>query len=78
MPKGVDRWLIHQTSERGPAIGGVGKYMDYDRWNGTPADVLAYFGRTEAVKVICPLDGEVCPVSGKCAVENVECLAVAA
>ena len=21
----VDRWLIHQTSERGPAIGGVGK-----------------------------------------------------
>lgn len=50
MPKGVDHWLIHQTSERGPAIGGVGNYMDYDRWNGTPVDVLAYFGRTDAAR----------------------------
>ncbi|HNZ15353.1 MAG TPA: GH25 family lysozyme, partial [Anaerolineaceae bacterium] len=35
MPKGVDNWLIHQTAERAPAIGGVGNFMDYNRWNGT-------------------------------------------
>jgi len=78
LPKGVDHWLIHQTSERGPAIGGVGSYMDYDRWNGTPADVLDYFGRSQAVKVLCPLDGEACPVSGKQAVAVEECEAVSA
>ena len=78
MPKGVDHWLIHQTSERGPAIGGVGNYMDYDRWNGTPADVLAYFGQMDAARVICPLDGEVCPVKGKCAAESAQCQAVEA
>ncbi len=78
LPQGVDRWLIHQTSERGPVIGGVGNYMDYDRWNGTPADVLAYFGRTEQAKVICPLDGEICPVMGKCNADTVQCQAVEA
>lgn len=74
LPKGVDHWLIHQTTERGPAIGGVGSYMDYDRWNGTPADVLAYFG--QARTTVCPLDGETCPVSGKRATEAAKCEAV--
>ena len=78
LPKGVDGWLIHQTTERGPAIGGVGSYMDYDRWNGTPADVLAYFGRTEASGVTCPLDGDACPVQGKRAAEAALCQAVEA
>ena len=78
LPKGVDGWLIHQTTERGPAIGGVGSYMDYDRWNGTPADVLAYFGRTEASGVTCPLDGDACPVQGKRPAEAALCQAVEA
>ena len=78
LPKGVDGWLIHQTTERGPAIGGVGSFMDYDRWNGTPADVLAYFGRTEASGVTCPLDGDVCPVQGKRAAVAALCQAVEA
>ena len=43
LPKGVTTYLIHQTSERGKSIGGVGYYMDYDRWNGTSADVKKYF-----------------------------------
>ena len=78
LPKGVDGWLIHQTTERGPAIGGVGSSMDYDRWNGTPADVLAYFGRTEASGVTCPLDGDACPVQGKRPAEAALCQAVEA
>lgn len=65
LPKGVSHWLIHQTTERGPAIGGVGSYMDYDRWNGTAVDVLTYFGRTRADGVICPLDGTPCLASHK-------------
>jgi GH25 family lysozyme M1 (1,4-beta-N-acetylmuramidase) len=76
LPKGVDQWLIHQTSERGPAIGGAGNYMDYDRWNGTEADVLAYFGR--AALVNCPLDGAICPVRSACSAEAAQCEAVAA
>ncbi len=62
MPKGVDTWLIHQTAERSPAIGGVGHFMDYDRWNGTEAELLAYFGRGVAVEPsLCPVDGLACP-----------------
>ena len=62
MPKGVDTWLIHQTAERAPAIGGVGNFMDYNRWNGTSESLLAYFGRIEPVKpAICPVDGLACP-----------------
>lgn len=64
MPKGVETWLIHQTAERAPAIGGVGNFMDYDRWNGTSQDLLSYFGRVEAREpVVCPLDGTACPKS---------------
>ena len=44
LPKGVTTYLIHQTSERGKSIGGAGHYMDYNRWNGTRADVRKYFG----------------------------------
>lgn len=61
LPKGVNRWLIHQTAERAPAIGGVGTYMDYDRWCGTREDLWAYFGRggTPLARK-CPLDGKLC------------------
>ena len=47
LPKGVTTYLIHQTSERGKSIGGAGYYMDYDRWNGTGADVRKYFEYTD-------------------------------
>ena len=49
LPKGVLTYLVHQTAERGKPIGGAGNYMDYDRWNGTSADVRAYFGYTGEV-----------------------------
>lgn len=62
LPKGVTSWLIHQTAERAPAIGGAGRYMDYNRWNGARADLLAYFGKiAEKPPIICPLDGQECP-----------------
>jgi GH25 family lysozyme M1 (1,4-beta-N-acetylmuramidase) len=61
LPRRVTHWLIHQTTDKGPAIGGVGTYMDYDRWNGDKQDVLKYFGRTNTpVKVLCPLNSEPC------------------
>ena len=61
MPRGVRHWLIHQTTNRGPAIGGVGKYMDYNRWNGDHDAVLRYFGREKDIEIaICPLDGLSC------------------
>lgn len=61
LPKGVTKWLIHQTTNRGPAIGGIGRYMDYNRWNGDCKAVLAYFGRQESrAEAICPLDGLYC------------------
>ena len=44
LPKGVSTWLIHQTGSRGKSIGAESRYMDYDRWNGTEADVRKYFG----------------------------------
>lgn len=43
LPKGVSTWLIHQTGSRGKSIGAPSHYMDYDRWNGTEADVRRYF-----------------------------------
>ncbi len=62
LPEGVSAWRIHQTAERAPAIGSSGWYMDYDRWNGSRAELLAYFGREERQPaLVCPLDGLPCP-----------------
>ncbi|HNW95794.1 MAG TPA: GH25 family lysozyme [Anaerolineaceae bacterium] len=62
LPKGISSWLIHQTAERAPAIGGSGWYMDYNRWAGKSEDLLRYFGRQiETVPQLCPLDGKPCP-----------------
>jgi GH25 family lysozyme M1 (1,4-beta-N-acetylmuramidase) len=62
LPTGVSNWLVHQTASRGASIGAkAAHFMDYDRWNGTEKDVLAYIGG-ETRKVICPLDQQVCPV----------------
>jgi hypothetical protein len=35
--------------------------MDYNRWHGDKADLMRYVGK-QTQPVICPLDGEVCPV----------------
>ncbi len=47
LPRGVTKWLIHQTGEKCPGIGSFSRYMDYDRWNGSEEDVLKYFGYGE-------------------------------
>lgn len=61
LPRGLSNWLIHQTAEKAPPIGGGSSYMDYDRWNGTEQDVRAYFGYTDKhVDILCPLDGVPC------------------
>ncbi len=62
LPVGVSSWLVHQTACRGASIGARAAYfMDYNRWNGTKGDVLDFIGNPPQ-PVICPLDGEVCPV----------------
>ncbi len=60
LPAGVRQWLIHQTSQRAPAIGGVGHYMDYNRWNGNLEQLWAYFGKGKPREAICPLDSKAC------------------
>ena len=46
LPKGVKKWLIHQTCEKGNGAeyGVASHYVDLDRWNGTSDDILEYFG----------------------------------
>lgn len=60
LPRGVKKWLIHQTTQRGPAIGGVGHYMDFNRWNGSQEQLWAYFGRQTALPTNCPIDNLPC------------------
>lgn len=50
LPMGVKRWLIHQTGDKlpGQPYGVVSTYLDYDRWNGSRAEMLTYFGQTES------------------------------
>ena len=50
LPLYTTRWLIHQTGDKLPPIGCQSKTMDYDRWNGEHADVLAYFGYDGAIE----------------------------
>ena len=49
LPRGVTKWLIHQTSETGIGrnFGLPSGAIDTNRWNGTLEDVQAYFGLTE-------------------------------
>lgn len=43
LPRGVSTWLIHQTGDRLPAFGVSGsKSLDYDRWNGSEEEVIAF------------------------------------
>lgn len=53
LPKGITNWFIHQTGEKGNGsnAGVVSHYVDTNRWNGTEAELLAYFGLTEEVPV---------------------------
>lgn len=44
LPAGVSNYLIHQTGDKCKGIGTASYYMDYNRWNGDHAAVLAYFG----------------------------------
>ncbi len=51
LPKGINRWLIHQTGEKGngSAVGVVSHYVDTNRFNGTKEELLAYFGLGEEI-----------------------------
>ena len=82
LPAGVDHWLIHQTGDRCPAVGGFGRYMDYDRWNGSHRDVWSYFGREAGTpnQSSIPLEpggtagntpGQDCPQTDKICIEEV-------
>jgi uncharacterized protein YraI len=42
---------MHQTGDHCKGIGTASHYMDYDRWNGTKADVLRYFGNPVSIPV---------------------------
>jgi len=56
LPRGVNNWLIHQTGERGDgsAVGVASHYVDTDRWNGTQAELLAYFGLADDYEPLPP------------------------
>ena len=58
LPRGVTKWLIHQTSETGIGrnFGLPSGAIDTNRWNGTLEDVQAYFGLTEQEPVDPPTD----------------------
>jgi len=54
LPKGVSTWLIHQTGSHGNGLehgvpASANQFIDQNRWNGTEADLLAYFGLGEEV-----------------------------
>ena len=62
LPRGVTSWTIHQTASRGRSIGAAAMYyMDYNRWNGTEKDALAFIGKTPQVALTCPIDKQPCP-----------------
>jgi GH25 family lysozyme M1 (1,4-beta-N-acetylmuramidase) len=56
LPRGVNNWLIHQTGERGngSAVGVASHYVDTNRWNGTQAELLAYFGLADGYEPLPP------------------------
>ena len=47
MPTGINRWLFHQTCEKGKGreVGVGSYYVDQNRFNGTKDQLDAYFGR---------------------------------
>lgn len=62
LPEGVCTWTVHQTASRGASIGARAMhYMDYNRWNGTKTDLLAFVGQEAPEPLTCPVDGQPCP-----------------
>jgi len=47
LPTGVNKWLFHQTCEKGKGreVGAGSYYVDQNRFNGTKEELDAYFGR---------------------------------
>jgi len=60
LPKGVNRWLIHQTSshENGKRFGVGSYYVDTNRFNGTKVELDNYFGLGEVVPPAMPPEPE--------------------
>ena len=70
LPRGVTTWLMHQTANRGKSIGAAAMhFMDYNRFNGSKADLLMFVGLPQQEPVICPLDGLPCAAVKLVAVE---------
>lgn len=49
LPKGLTRWAFHQSGEKNPGrkYGAGSHYIDSNRFNGSDAELEAYFGRQE-------------------------------
>jgi Glycosyl hydrolases family 25. len=48
LPNGVSTWRVHQTGDQMPPLFNcASKVLDYDRWNGSDADVREWFGYGE-------------------------------
>jgi len=61
LPAGVTNWKIHQTASRGASIGAKAMhFMDYNRWNGTKADLLKFVGQQQQIPIQCPIDNQPC------------------
>ncbi len=74
LPAGVRSWTVHQTAMRGKSIGAKAMhYMDYNRWNGTKADVLAHINEQPQQPLICPLDSQPCPRLTRPQAASAEC-----
>lgn len=57
LPRGVGKYLIHQTGEKGKGKDvGVGSYyVDENRWNGTINSLNKYFGKTAGYHLYFPI-----------------------
>jgi GH25 family lysozyme M1 (1,4-beta-N-acetylmuramidase) len=61
LPIGVTSWTIHQTASRGASIGAAAMhYMDYNRFNGSEADLLNFIGEKKKTPLLCPIDSKPC------------------
>jgi GH25 family lysozyme M1 (1,4-beta-N-acetylmuramidase) len=69
LPIGVPSWSFHQTSMRSRSIGTQAMYyMDYNRFNGSVADLKAFAYGAPSRPIVCPVDNNLC-TGGKTTVD---------
>ncbi len=75
LPAGVNNWHIHQTACRGASIGASAMYfMDYNRFNGSKEDFLAFVDQEPKQALLCPIDNKPCPRLTVPQAPSAECL----